>query len=74
MLEKSISEHANNRDGRLKDLEKKIKANKAQVQSASKDLKVGVEIAAFIILIPSKPYACILHVMKTFTVDGKGVL
>ncbi|PSR93333.1 Structural maintenance of chromosomes protein like [Actinidia chinensis var. chinensis] len=39
MLEKSISEHANNRDGRLKDLEKKIKANKAQVQSASKDLK-----------------------------------
>ncbi|KAG5558356.1 hypothetical protein RHGRI_008323 [Rhododendron griersonianum] len=39
MLEKSIHEHTNNRDGRLKDLEKKIKAYKAQVQSASKDLK-----------------------------------
>lgn len=43
MLEKSIHEHTNNRDGRLKDLEKRIKAYKAQVQSASKDLKVGVE-------------------------------
>lgn len=43
MLEKSIHEHTNNRDGRLKDLEKKIKAYKAQMQSASKDLKVGVE-------------------------------
>lgn len=39
MLERSIHEHTNNRDGRLKDLEKKIKAYKAQVQSASKDLK-----------------------------------
>ncbi|XP_002510963.2 structural maintenance of chromosomes protein 2-1 [Ricinus communis] len=39
MLEKSIKEHDNNREGRLKDLEKKIKAIKAQVQSASKDLK-----------------------------------
>ncbi|CAL5366934.1 unnamed protein product [Camellia sinensis] len=38
-LEKSISEHANNRNGRLKDLEKKIKAIKAQVQSATKELK-----------------------------------
>ena len=61
MLEKSISEHANNRDGRFKDLEKMIKANKAQLQSASKDLKVHVEIAALIILIPSKLYARILH-------------
>ncbi|KAF7148659.1 hypothetical protein RHSIM_Rhsim03G0166400 [Rhododendron simsii] len=40
MLEKAIHEHTNNRDGRLKDLEKKIKAYKAQVQSASKDLKM----------------------------------
>ncbi|GFS45800.1 structural maintenance of chromosomes (SMC) family protein [Actinidia rufa] len=47
MLEKSISEHANNRDGRLKDLEKKIKANKAQVQSASKDLKAQSELNIF---------------------------
>ncbi|KAK9283142.1 hypothetical protein L1049_011373 [Liquidambar formosana] len=39
LLEKSIKEHANNRDGRLKDLEKKIKARKAQMQSASKELK-----------------------------------
>ncbi|XP_037491870.1 structural maintenance of chromosomes protein 2-1 isoform X2 [Jatropha curcas] len=39
MLEKSIREHDNNREGRLKDLEKKIKAMKAQVQLASKDLK-----------------------------------
>ncbi|KAA8533875.1 hypothetical protein F0562_031392 [Nyssa sinensis] len=39
LLEKSIHEHANNWEGRLKDLEKKIKAIKAQVQSASKDLK-----------------------------------
>ncbi|XAR71817.1 hypothetical protein NMG60_11018249 [Bertholletia excelsa] len=38
-LEKSIHEHANNRDGRLKDLEKKIKATKSQAQSASKELK-----------------------------------
>ncbi|KAK9292222.1 hypothetical protein L1049_020184 [Liquidambar formosana] len=39
LLEKSIKEHANNREGRLKDLEKKIKATKAQMQSASKELK-----------------------------------
>ncbi|KAL6977613.1 Structural maintenance of chromosomes protein 2-2 [Sarracenia purpurea var. burkii] len=38
-LEKTIHEHANNRDRRLKDLEKKIKATKTQVQSASKELK-----------------------------------
>ncbi|KAK3001356.1 hypothetical protein RJ639_021135 [Escallonia herrerae] len=38
-LEKSIHEHANGRESRLKDLEKKIKAVKAQMQSASKDLK-----------------------------------
>ena len=41
VLEKSIKEHDNNRVGRLKDLEKKIKAAKAQMQSATKDLKVG---------------------------------
>lgn len=41
VLEKSIKEHDNNRAGRLKDLEKKIKAAKAQMQSATKDLKVG---------------------------------
>ncbi|KAH9678438.1 Structural maintenance of chromosomes protein 2-1 [Citrus sinensis] len=39
VLEKSIKEHDNNREGRLKDLEKKIKAIKVQIQSASKDLK-----------------------------------
>ncbi|KAF5946861.1 hypothetical protein HYC85_017089 [Camellia sinensis] len=39
LLKKSICENTNNRDVRLKDLEKKIKAIKAQVQSASKDLK-----------------------------------
>ncbi|KAF2311710.1 hypothetical protein GH714_026311 [Hevea brasiliensis] len=39
MLEKSIKEHDNNREGRLKDLEKKIKALKSEVQLASKDLK-----------------------------------
>ncbi|KAJ9547299.1 hypothetical protein OSB04_019842 [Centaurea solstitialis] len=38
-LEKSIHDHANNRDRRLKDLEKKIKLVKTKMQSASKDLK-----------------------------------
>ncbi|XP_050220819.1 structural maintenance of chromosomes protein 2-1-like isoform X2 [Mercurialis annua] len=39
MLEKSIKDHDNNREGRLKDMEKKIKAIKAQLQSGSKNLK-----------------------------------
>ncbi|KAL2540061.1 Structural maintenance of chromosomes protein 2-1 [Abeliophyllum distichum] len=39
-LEKSIHEHAGNRETRLKELEKKIKAIKSHMQSASKDLKV----------------------------------
>ncbi|GAV68102.1 SMC_N domain-containing protein/SMC_hinge domain-containing protein, partial [Cephalotus follicularis] len=39
MLEKSIKEHDNSRESRLKDLEKKIKSIKAQMQSASKNLK-----------------------------------
>ncbi|KAF3433156.1 hypothetical protein FNV43_RR24258 [Rhamnella rubrinervis] len=39
LLEKSIKDHDNNREGRLKELEKKIKAAKTQMQSASKDLK-----------------------------------
>ncbi|EXC13941.1 Structural maintenance of chromosomes protein 2-1 [Morus notabilis] len=39
VLEKSIKEHDNNRAGMLKDLEKKIKATKAQMQSSMKDLK-----------------------------------
>ncbi|OAY30564.2 hypothetical protein MANES_14G036500v8 [Manihot esculenta] len=39
MLEKSIKEHDNNREGRLKDLQKKIKAIKSEVQLASKELK-----------------------------------
>ncbi|XP_057494933.1 structural maintenance of chromosomes protein 2-1-like [Actinidia eriantha] len=43
MIEKLISEHANNWDGRLNDLEKNIRAHEAQVQSASKDLKYGHE-------------------------------
>lgn len=46
MLEKSIREHDNNREGRLKDLEKKIKAVKAKMQSASKDLKVRFHLPA----------------------------
>ncbi|KAK1563054.1 hypothetical protein Q3G72_021541 [Acer saccharum] len=39
MLEKTIREHDNNREGRLKDLEKKIKAVKVKMQLGSKDLK-----------------------------------
>ncbi|KAM7272810.1 hypothetical protein ACFE04_027474 [Oxalis oulophora] len=38
-LEKSIKDHDNNREGMLKGLEKKIKAIKTRIQSASKDLK-----------------------------------
>jgi len=45
MLEKSIKEHDNNREGKLKDFEKQIKATKAQMQSVSKDLKVNFNIA-----------------------------
>lgn len=40
-LEKSIHDHAGNRASRLKDLEKKVKTVKNQMQSALKDLKVG---------------------------------
>ena len=43
-LEKSIRDHDNDREGRLKDLERKIKATKAQMQSASKNLKVNSNI------------------------------
>lgn len=43
LLEKSINEHGKQREGRLKDLEKKIKATKVQMQSASKDLKVELK-------------------------------
>ncbi|KAK6936305.1 hypothetical protein RJ641_033335, partial [Dillenia turbinata] len=38
LLEKSIKDHANNRGDKLKDLEKRIKSTKAQMQTASKDL------------------------------------
>ncbi|MED6155890.1 hypothetical protein PIB30_009667 [Stylosanthes scabra] len=38
-LEKSIKEYNNSREGRLKELEKKIKSIKSQVQSSFKDLK-----------------------------------
>ncbi|XP_059304983.1 structural maintenance of chromosomes protein 2-1 [Lycium ferocissimum] len=38
-LEKSIHDHAGNRETRLKDLEKKVKTIKSQMQSALKDLK-----------------------------------
>ncbi|KAM3340612.1 structural maintenance of chromosomes protein 2-1 isoform X1 [Capsicum galapagoense] len=38
-LKKSIHEHAGNRESRLKDLEKKVKTIKSQMQSALKDLK-----------------------------------
>ncbi|KAL6131853.1 hypothetical protein ACLB2K_070226 [Fragaria x ananassa] len=44
-LEKSIKENDNSREGRLKDLEKKIKETKALLQSASKDLKVSFIVA-----------------------------
>lgn len=43
LLEKSINEHGKQREGRLKDLEKKIKTTKVQMQSASKDLKVELK-------------------------------
>ncbi|XP_010246683.1 PREDICTED: structural maintenance of chromosomes protein 2-1-like [Nelumbo nucifera] len=39
LLEKSIKEHSHKRDSILKDLEKKINTTKAQMQSASRDLK-----------------------------------
>ncbi|XP_038876915.1 structural maintenance of chromosomes protein 2-1-like [Benincasa hispida] len=39
LLEKSIKEHDNNRHGRLKKLEQKIKATKSKLQSCLKDLK-----------------------------------
>ncbi|CAN4080744.1 unnamed protein product [Withania somnifera] len=38
-LEKSIHDHAGNRESRLKDLENKVKTIKRQMQSALKDLK-----------------------------------
>ncbi|VVA10918.1 PREDICTED: structural maintenance of [Prunus dulcis] len=39
VLEKSIKDNDNSREGRLKDFEKRIKETKAQMQSASKNLK-----------------------------------
>ncbi|MCL7025251.1 hypothetical protein MKW94_019650 [Papaver nudicaule] len=39
LLEKSIKEHANKRESRLNDLDKKIKETKVKMQSSSKDLK-----------------------------------
>ncbi|KGN57262.1 structural maintenance of chromosomes protein 2-1 [Cucumis sativus] len=39
LLEKSIKEHDNNREGRLKNLEQKIKGTKSKLQSCLKDLK-----------------------------------
>ncbi|KAI3891938.1 hypothetical protein MKX03_031596 [Papaver bracteatum] len=39
LLEKSIKEHTNKRESKLKDLDKKIKATKVKMQSSSKDLK-----------------------------------
>lgn len=41
LLEKSIKEHTNKRESKLKDLDKKIKATKVKMQSSSKDLKVN---------------------------------
>lgn len=38
-LEKSIHDHAGNRESRLKDLENKVKTTKRQMQSSLKDLK-----------------------------------
>ena len=61
MLEKTIREHDNNREGRLKDLEKKIKAVKVKMQSGSKDLKVSFDIAGLITRLP-KLYFLSLYV------------
>lgn len=57
VLEKSIKEHDNNREGRLKDLEKKIKAIKVQIQSASKDLKVGFDTTVLTMRLPTISFA-----------------
>lgn len=57
VLEKSIKEHDNNREGRLKDLEKKIKAIKVQIQSASKDLKVGFDTTVLTMRLPIISFA-----------------
>ncbi|KAI7750267.1 hypothetical protein M8C21_031841 [Ambrosia artemisiifolia] len=43
-LEKSIYDHANNRERILKDIEKKIKTVKTKMQSASKDLKKQISV------------------------------
>ncbi|KAI9162019.1 hypothetical protein LWI28_022983 [Acer negundo] len=52
MLEKTIREHDNNRERRLKDFEKKIKAVKVKMRSGSKDLKVCFDIAQLITRLP----------------------
>lgn len=49
-LEKLIKEHDNNRETRLKGLEKKIKSIKSQMQSSSKDLKVYLNILTCFLL------------------------
>ncbi|KAG6421867.1 hypothetical protein SASPL_118426 [Salvia splendens] len=50
-LEKSIHDHAGNRESRLKDLEKKIKAIKTQMQAASENLRtLGIELILAVIL------------------------
>lgn len=41
-LEKSICDHVGSRETRLKDLEKTIKDTRSHMQSALKDLKVGI--------------------------------
>ncbi|KAL6126974.1 hypothetical protein ACLB2K_075019 [Fragaria x ananassa] len=53
-LEKSIKEHDNSREGRLKDLEKKIKETKALLQSASKDLNGSCDRLAGLLKPPIK--------------------
>jgi structural maintenance of chromosome 2 len=50
-LEKSIKDHDNNRESRLKGLEKKIKSIKSQMQSSSKDLKVSLTSKIYLLLI-----------------------
>lgn len=56
-LEKSIKEHDNNREGRLKELEKKIKTTKTQMQSSMKELKVDFNFLE-ICYIGSVRYLC----------------
>lgn len=72
LLEKSIKEHDNNREGRLKDLEKKIKTIKSQMQSSSKALKVGIDTAELYLKVLYNPEASTCYF--SFILDGQLLL